>query len=225
MSDTSIWESNVLRNLRRAAEARGLNFYVNPSREVLPSFLGDYQPDAIAVGPEGGMIVEVKRRKNQQTDRQLSAIAQRISKEKGWEFRAVYLNPVTNETPPIAVPTQGQLQATLEEIDALIKTGHRPAALLTGWATLESLARLASVAGDGEKSGALSPIQAIQTLAEQGYLENDAADQLRGTLDLRNAVAHGDLSAIVPQEQVETMLGRLRALAADVLHVTTASSA
>jgi hypothetical protein len=187
-------------------------------------FLGDFQPDAIAVGPEGGMIVEVKRRKSPQTDRQLSAIAQRISREKGWEFRAVYLNPLMDETPSIAVPTREQLQVTLEEIDSLIKAGHHPAALLTIWATLESLARLASVAARGEPSGASSPIQAIQTLAEQGYLENDAADQLRGTLDLRNAVAHGDFSAIVPQGQVETILGQLRVIAADLLNVVTASN-
>ena len=54
MSEAQLGESNVLRNLQQVSEARGLKFFVNPPREVVPAFLGDFQPDAIAVGPEGG---------------------------------------------------------------------------------------------------------------------------------------------------------------------------
>lgn len=64
MSDAQLWESNVLRNLRRVSEARGMKFYVNPPREVVPDFLGSYQPDAIAVGPNGGTVIELKHREH-----------------------------------------------------------------------------------------------------------------------------------------------------------------
>ena len=63
MSEARVWETNILRNLQQALEARGLTFYVHPPRDLMPDFLGDYQPDAIAVGPEGGTIIEMKDRK------------------------------------------------------------------------------------------------------------------------------------------------------------------
>src|SRR3954454_17425599 len=93
ISESQLWDSNILRNLQQVSEARGLKFYLNPPREVVPEFLGDFQPDAIAVGPDGGIIIEVKHRRSPASEQQLAAIAKRVSSQKGWEFRAIYLNP------------------------------------------------------------------------------------------------------------------------------------
>src|SRR5271166_3026417 len=108
-SEPTLWESSVLGNLQRDFEARGMKFYVNPPREIVPEFLGDFRPDAIAKGPEGGIIIEVKARRSRDTEMQLAEIAKRVSKQKGWEFRVIYLNPPIDETPPIAKPTPRQL--------------------------------------------------------------------------------------------------------------------
>jgi hypothetical protein len=220
MSEAQLLDSNILRNLQRASEARGLKFYANPPREIVPGFLGSYQPDAIAVGPEGGIIVEVKPRRHPASERQLAAIARRVSDQKGWEFRVIYMNPPLDETPSIANPTLEQLQATFKEIAALAGGGHPAAALVMGWAALESLARLASANGEARGSRGFSPIQAIQTLAEEGYIENEAADRLRDMAKLRNAVVHGDFSVDVPTEQVEDLLGQLQAIASEIMSVT-----
>jgi uncharacterized protein YutE (UPF0331/DUF86 family) len=221
MSEAQLWESDALRRLRQESEARGLKFYVNPPREIVPEFLGDHQPDAIALGPEGGIIIEMKPRRGLESDRQLVAIARRVSGQKGWEFRAIYLNPPIEETPLIAKPTPEQLQATFREIETLTKTGHPAAALVTAWAALESLARLASANSDAWRPRGVSPIQAIQTLAGEGYIENEAADRLREMAKLRNAVVHGDLSVDVPAEQVEALLRQLQAIASDIMSVRT----
>ena len=53
-------------------------------------------------------------------------------------------------------------------------------------------------------------------LAEEGYLENDAADTLRKMVKLRNAVVHGDLSVDVSKAQIEGLLKQLRTIAADI---------
>jgi len=213
-------ESSALRNLQQVSEARGLKFYVNPPQEVLPAFLGDFRPDAIALGPDGGMIIEVKRRKSSASDRQLAEIAKRISDQKGWEFRAIYLSLPDNDVLPIPRPTPQQIEASFREIDALAKGGHAPAALVTAWAALESLARLARAKSGMESLKSFAPRQAIQTLAEEGYLENEAADRLRELARLRNAVVHGDFSVEVPIERVEGFLKLLRAIASDVTSVT-----
>lgn len=83
MSQAQLWESNVPSNLRQVSEARGLKFYVNPPREIVPEFLGDFRPDAIALGPEGGIIIEVKHRRSSASEKQLAAIANRVAAQKG----------------------------------------------------------------------------------------------------------------------------------------------
>lgn len=224
MSESRLWESNILRNLQQVSEARGLKFYVNPPREVVPAFLGGFRPDAIAVGPDGGIIIEVKHRRSPSSEQQLAAIAKKVSDQKGWEFRAIYLNPLMDETQPIATPTPEQIQARLGEIGALTKAGHPAAALVTAWAVLESLARLATANSQARTPKGFSPLQAIQTLAEEGYVENDAADRLREMAKLRNAVVHGDFSVDVPVEQVEGLLSQLQGIASDIMSATQEST-
>jgi len=182
----------------------------------VPDFLGDFRPDAIARGPEGGIIIEVKLRRTPESERRLAEIARRVSAQKGWEFRAIYVTPPIDEIPFIAKPTQHQLQAAFDQIKALTNGGHHAAALLIAWAALESLARLANANSETGTSRAFSPLQAIQMLAEQGYLENEAADDLRRMVKLRNAVAHGDLSVDVQAAQIKSLLKQLRAIAADM---------
>jgi uncharacterized protein YutE (UPF0331/DUF86 family) len=224
MSEAQLWESNVLRNLQLTSEARGLKFYVNPPRELVPKFLGDFRPDAIALGPEGGIIIEVKHRRSSASEKQLAAIAKKVSSQKGWEFRAIYLNPRADETPPIAMPSPDQLQAMFREIKALMKSRHPAAALVTAYAVLESLARLAS-SGDNGMLKAFSAAQAVQTLAEQGYIESETADNLREMAKLRNAVVHGDLSVTVPAQQVASLLRQLEAIASDIMSVASKQNA
>lgn len=146
--------------------------------------------------------------------RQLAEIARRVSAQKGWEFRAIYLNPSIDEAPAIAEPTPGQLQAAFGEVEALTDSGHRIAAFSIAWAALESIARLANVMGGSKATG--GSLQAIQTLAEAGYVANESAEYLRKTVKLRNAIVHGDLGVDISKGQVEALLKRLRAIAAKV---------
>ena len=215
-SSERLQESNVLRSFQLASEARGLKFYIRPSRDNIPDFLGSYRPDAIARGPEGGIIIEVKHRRSDAADQQLAAISREVSRQKGWEFRVIYLNPSTGKMPPIAKPTWSQLHAALKEVEALSNGRHHAAALVAGWAVLEALARLARVNDETDASTALSPLQAVQTLAEEGFIENEAADRLRRLATLRNAVAHGDLSVDVPAERVSDLIQQLRTTASDI---------
>jgi len=196
-----------------------MKFYINPPREIIPEFLGDFRPDAIALGPDGGMIIEVKFGRNADSERQLAAIAKKVSDQKGWEFRAIYLSPPADEASPIGKPAPEQLPAMFKEIEALTAGGHQAAGLVMAWAALEALARLASADEPTRRSG-FSPIQAVQTLAEEGYIENESAAGLREMAKLRNAVVHGDLSVEVSQAQVEGLLKQLKEIASDIAGVS-----
>ncbi len=216
MPETHFTHSDVFQRLRHALEARGMTFHINPPREIVPAFLRGFQPDAMAVGPEGGVIIAVKSRKNSLPGQPLAEIARIVSGQKGWEFRLIYLNPSMDEMPLIAKPTPEQLQGTFSEIEVLMESGHSVVAFLIAWAALESLARLAR--GDGGTRN-VSSLQAIQILAEEGYLENEAAGGLRDMVRLRNAVVHGDLSVDVPAGQVESLLEQLRTIEAEIMSV------
>jgi REase_AHJR-like protein/ribonuclease HepT-like protein len=212
--ESELWESNVLRNLQRSYEARGFKFHINPSRELVPPFLAGYTPDVIAVGPDGGgIVIEVKRQRTPATDRPLAELAKKVAEQNGWEFRAIYTNPSSERPDEIAKPTAEQIDARLQEIQVLADTGHYAPALIFGWATLESLARMAS--GSGSSRG-YSPIQAVQALAEEGYLEQEEAQRLREMARLRSAVVHGDFSVNVSAEQVEFLLEQLRVLDSNI---------
>ena len=212
-SERVLQESGALRDLRRMSEARGMTFYMQPPRKIVPEFLGNYRPDAIALGSDGGIIIEVKHRRSRRDEMQLAEISRRVSGQKGWEFRVIYLNSSYDKT-PIGKPTWPQLYAALGESEALAAGGHHGAALVGAWAVLEALARLAGDGDAGPSSG--SPLQAVQALAADGFVEKAVADRLRGLVGLRDAVVHGDLSVKVPADQVEALARDLRAIASEV---------
>ena len=212
-------ESNALRELKLQAKERGFEFILHPAGDTIPGFLGGYEPDAIVKRPDGGgIIVEAKGVGRPSSDRWLSEISKRVSREKGWEFRVIRAAPVTRPA-PLAEPTPEQIATRLREIDDLANTGHHAPALVLGWAVLEALARLASTHDGSERLGPLSPVQAIQVLAREGYLESDVAADLRRMSSLRDAVVHGDLAAEVSAEQAAALIARLHMIAADVIRV------
>ncbi len=214
-SEEALWKSGVLSSMQRVSEARGLTFYVDPPREVIPDFLGNYQPDAMARGPEGGMIIEVKRLSNNTAEKRYAEIYQKVSRQKGWAFYLIHLDPAADWTLPDVKPTWPQLQAAFKEVEALATGGHRAAALVGAWAALEALARLARTEGGTGTSGA-SALQAVQALAEEGFVENEAADRLSTSAALRDAVVHGDFSVDVSADQVQALVQDVRMIASDI---------
>ena len=103
----------------------------------------------------------------------------------------IYVNPVQDEPDRIERPTRQQVQAALGEVEALIESGHLTAAFALAWAALEALARLAGSEGAEKKERAFASMQAVQMLAEEGYIESDAAARLRGMVscDMQSSTA------------------------------------
>lgn len=225
-SEVRASENNILENLKLANEARGFSFHLNPPPAMVPSFLRGYRPDAIVLRPEGGgIIIEINHQKTGGSETALAQIARRVAAHKGWEFQVIYMNPAPQASAPIPRPTADQVQAALGRLQELSQTGHHAAALVTGWAIMESLARLVLPDSDFNRTGTFSSIQTVQTLAEEGYLENEAAQRLREMARLRNAVVHGNLSTDVSADQVRDLLDQLQAIATDISQVNANQAA
>jgi len=223
--ESQAWEMGVLHNLRGIYEGRGMRFYINPSPDLIPGFLGGFRPDAIAISPDGtGVVLEVKSYRTPTTQRQMDELKRRVSSEDGWQLEVIYTNPATDETNVIAKPTADQIESRLDEVERLEQAGYHGPAFLTAWAVLESLARLATPPGSTAQTISLGAIQVVQKLAELGYLENEEASGLRALAKVRNAVVHGDLSVNVSAAQVKPFLEQLKALRSEIVRSTSAQA-
>ena len=110
-------ESNALRELKRLARERGFEFILHPAGDVIPSFLGGYEPDAIVKRPDGGgIIVDVKGVGRPSSDRWLSEISKRVSGENGWEFRVIHTSPAQEVAVAFAEPTPEQITGRLGKL-------------------------------------------------------------------------------------------------------------
>lgn len=208
---------HVLDGLRSDAERRGWAFYERPTEAVLPDFLSDHRPDAMAVTPDGGIVIEFTSRQDLAEKGRLADVARKIAEHPGWSLRVFYANPSDPAGPEAALPTLADLVSGIDEVRALGRLGQPRAALVMAWATLEAMARLA-VAGRGhDLVRPLSPVQAVQILVQEGCLDDEDAGRLRRSARLRNDVVHGGVSTVIAPEDVgelvealETVAGTLR---------------
>jgi uncharacterized protein YutE (UPF0331/DUF86 family) len=98
----------------------------------------------------------------------------------------------------------------------LLESGHERAALVIAWSLLEAIARLVTPQGETTRARPLSPVQAVQTLAEMGYLKEVDARRLRELTSLRNAVVHGGLKTVVPANDVAQLICDLETITHDL---------
>ena len=207
-------ERVVLDRLKETYERQGYEFFVNPPLDILPNFLGGLRPDAIAMKPDESIIIEVKRGRRVGNDSRLETIANFVSGQRGWKFKVFF----EGEQPEIAIrifpSTHAQIEQQMAEADRLVAAGHDKAALLLAWSILEAIVR-AWVAGEGALSDRpFSPAEAVQSLEMSGLLDREAARDLQAKAQLRNLVAHGDLSVEIQHGVVEELILELRRLVA-----------
>lgn len=203
-------EEAILRPLKRHFEDRGFEFFAHPSREMVPSFLGSYRPDAIAYDHAGGgVVIEVKARPDSSSEPKLSALAKLFQEQSGWTFQVVYDDAGRDAARTYSPAGPDLIREALADLEALVSSGSPRAAFLYGWSVLEAVAREL----DGTDRPPVPWRTLIEWLTNEGFLSQDAAGRLRGLLPLRTAVAHGDFASEVGPDEIVSLLGCVRALA------------
>jgi uncharacterized protein YutE (UPF0331/DUF86 family) len=205
--------SRLLDTLRKDAERRGWTFYAPPPKAVLPDFAEDYEPDAMMIAPDGGVMIAITTRSSLARNTRLAEIAKRVSEQPGWSFRVFYAN--TADPPESSAPpsTFEDIASGITEVRALDATGHERAALVMGWATLEAIARLVMDRRGIDSAKPLSPVQAVQVLIQEGYLDDEDGRRLRSLAQVRNAIVHGGLGTAITREDVVGLIRDLEAMA------------
>jgi hypothetical protein len=200
-------EERVLSLLRNRYEGEGFSFIEHPDQADLPAFMQGYQPDALALGKDRSIAIEIKLHRHPVTEKSLRAVSERFKGQPRWEFRVVYGDEVHDE--PISPPTQQEILAQIVEAEALLAQNHNRAAFVLGWAAIEAIARMLDP--DFPSSGSRTMRQAVELLEHLGRLRFEQAQDLRRLSLLRVRVVHGDFQTSISSNEVEPVLKAARA--------------
>jgi len=209
-------ERVILDRLKETYEQQGYEFFAYPPRELVPPFLGDFRPDAIALKTGEGIIIEVKSRRRGGQEPGLAEIAELVSAQSNWQFMVFFEEDRPEDVVRIVRSTSAQISAQVDEIQRLASSGHYRAAFMLGWAALEAIARAIMATQGVSSERPYSPLQAIQSLEMNGFLDSNAARHLQAKAKLRDAAVHGDFSVEIDSESVEFLIQQLRALASSL---------
>jgi len=217
VASAEVRERSILESLRERYEREGYSFYVYPPREVVPSFLGSYRPDAIAKRDDEGVVIEIKARTSPRTDMRLSEIAALFSGHPRWRFQIVNIEAHEGDQVIETYP-RNTIEQELEKAGQLRQVGQLRAAFVLLWGALEAAARSLLVSELQGNTRPMLPGQIAEMLASNGLIDQEAAKTLRSLSRLRNAVVHGDLGVEVDQNAfaslnniTQSLLGQLRA--------------
>ena len=181
-------EAEVLQRLLPELEAQGYEVYLHPNRRLLPSFFGDYEPFAVALGSSKNLAVEFARQ-SADTSKKLERITALFEGQPKWELRIVWLEPVSSQR-DLEVQPSAVIAKRITEVQELIDKGSSEGSLLLAWATFEALAR--AILPDRFQRPQ-TPRRLVEILAAEGYITPSEADFLRELAEKRNKLIHGEL--------------------------------
>lgn len=199
-------ESQILDSIVPKLEAEGYSVYLRPSRQMLPPFMGDFLPDAIALGSPKNLAIEVVV--EGQAPPKVEHLQQRFEASDDWELRLYYLRPNTTDN-SLEVAASAAIDDSLRAVEKLASSGQLSAALLIGWATFEAIGR--ALLPDRFKKPQ-TPGRLIEVLAAEGHVTPSEADTLRRLANNRNKLIHGMLSLSIDPKDVSAFIGIMRTL-------------
>lgn len=201
-------EKEALDRLKERFESQGYEFLMNPPRSRLPDFLQSSPPNALAIGPNETVVVEAKRRRSKASDILLKILAQDISTRIGWRLLVVYVGETSNDIASFNRAEQVQIRHAIQDVRKIMLVSPSWIIMATTWSIFESVARNLYAVGDSVAERALSPIQIVERLASDGYLDPNEAKRLRALISARNRAVHGDLTISAPTEDLHFMLDK-----------------
>lgn len=180
-------ERAALDQMARLWETQGYKVIVEPNGKDRPEFLGSYVPDAIAIGPNTNLVIEVVNPSQRSVETRIRQIRGLLADKEGWKLEVVYSN---SDQTTLSRASEIEIDEALTVIKKLADIDQR-AAFLLGWATLEAVARTTNpdIATKG-----LSPRSLIDLLVSHGHLDQSQGNALRHFADMRNQIAHGQLN-------------------------------
>jgi uncharacterized protein YutE (UPF0331/DUF86 family) len=174
-------------------KAKGYEVFIEPTKNQRPDFLGNFQPDLIAISTVDKVVVEVKSKTSLKESGNLEALARLVEKHKDWRLELVLTNPREQNTSTeewSLLPIE-DLQLRITQANDLLENLQQPdSAMLLLWvaaeATLQYIAKRESVNLTRQ-----SPKLLIKELLSLGIINKQAYVTLTRAADFRNRIVHG----------------------------------
>ncbi|MBK1624359.1 HepT-like ribonuclease domain-containing protein [Afifella marina] len=192
-----------LESVRPRYEAEGFTFTIGPDRSQLPTFLGDYAPDALAKKPGINLAIEVKRHEPSHKV-SLQRISRLFDGHPDWTLAILSMG----EKPPLHVRTASPetIRKRLDEARELVSTGDTRAAFVMAWSLLEATLNALGTIHNGKPR---TPGTVVQSLTMEGHISQRTEENLRRLIGLRNRIVHGDVEAEPTDKDVEIVLAAI----------------
>lgn len=204
-------ETAILESILSRLRAEGYDVFRKPPPHVLPEFMADYRPDAIAIGRGKKLAIEIVGDQSPSAAR-LRKLQERFAPDSGWELQVVYARSQPAIKSIETVP-ETSIERSLTTVRELNEAGLTQPALLIAWASFEALGRRL-LPEHFERPQ--TPGRLVEILAREGHLTPDEADAVRQLIASRNLLIHGDLDVQIDKAQIEhfaTILGTILVLA------------
>ena len=175
--------------------AKGYKVVRNPKASDLPDFFKNYIPDALLLGQDPKVVVEVITKGNPIGQRRISNLKMLLEGHDDWRLEVLFAGKEPDKLP---LMSNEAVEQSLENIRQLLQAEPKSALLLC-WATLEAMARRL------EPAKATQPLSAgsvVELLAREGHVTPGEARQLREAAHWRNHLIHGDLTLSLSSGQV-----------------------
>ncbi len=179
--------------------ARGYTVVRSPRPEQLPGFLGDHQPDAIAIGKEPGLIIEVVGTRSRADQGRAQRLHGVLKNRNDWRLEILYA-PAAG--PLLRSVTAHEIRQTADRLRNPADADQR-GSLLVGWAALEATTRILE---PDQASEALSSGSLVELLVGMGYLEQGKLADLWRLGEMRDAIVHGQIDLEPGPEDIRRLL-------------------
>lgn len=170
----------------------GYKVLVEPKDQELPSFLGGFHPDLVAIGPQDSVVVEVKIGTETAASERFRELVETIQQQPGWRFSLVVVDPRTDEVAPSIQPLLDipHITGRLREAEELYGQDMKDAAFIVLWLSIEAILRHLAIKEnlplERVPSSAL-----FKELYSMGLISNQTLNICLRALTVRNAIVHG----------------------------------
>jgi uncharacterized protein YutE (UPF0331/DUF86 family) len=188
-------------------EAEGFEVFAHPSPPLLPPFMRDHSPDAIALRKDKKLAIEVLH-EGAPPNRRLDRLRELFSQHKDWELRVYWISP-SSTSREMAGASRNVIEQSIKAIEELIADDRTSPALLMAWATFEAIGR--SILPD-KLQRPQPPGRLTEVLAAEGYVTPTEADHLRRLAEDRSHLIHGGLETSVPEADLQRFVDVLKTL-------------
>ncbi|WP_137132493.1 hypothetical protein [Rhizobium sp. FY34] len=199
MLDHSAAERAALDKMEPIWSAQGYRVVREPGLEDIPDFLGKYRPDALAVGKQPGLVVEVINPLNPSNNTKIKQLQSLFAGRPDWTLEVLYL---ASDQTSITPTPNSEIRQTLDTVGQLAEIDPR-AGLMLAWASLEAIGRALDPGSAGKT---ISARALIDLLVSQGYIKQHDGGSLRKFADMRNKLTHGQLELMPTLDDVRELV-------------------